>query len=647
MDPLNPLQSSRSEEEFSRLHNQESLGRVQSESPASKYSDVWQRAKLKIRVNLALSRLLDKSNPRNSSSQNASQVFTIKKSSRLFTSSPQNKQPVTPWFIFYPKSKFKIWWNFFLALVLLYTATVTPFTMAFVESEEWDYWRMIDLFIDFLFFVDFLMTCLTAYFDDFDNLVVNVWKIVFHYSKSWMVVDILSFFPFNLFDSENPESRGPNDFSKVFRIPRVYKLLKVTRLLKMLVHCKNIECVERFQMWFTWKNSVMRLVKSLITILICVHVSACFWYFSAKIEQFGPDTWVSRYQYQDSDTATKYLVSVYWAFTTLCTVGYGDISGFTNLERLLSIGWMVCGHYFFAFTIGTLSSMMSSIESNKDILENKLQIIDQFAEEANLSDKLKKRIQVALKYSANRRGFSWTDKLEIINELPKHLRYEVAINMHRGAAKDIKVFKDKDQSLIAFVVPLLLPMFLQKDEFVYSELEFADEIYFVVRGRVSYNCDNDSISFYAVQRGDYFGDIEVLKGIARKYSAHAVRETEVLILKRDLLSEIKEKFQDFWSEIKKKAIRKEQAFEKIVIEMQEIIRLKKTGQLASVNMHIFKQKIQEIFEMRCKSIKTEYEYELKDVENRLETLSELLSSKRLRRFAFSESEVEPYLRTLN
>ena len=648
-ETMDPLISSRSEGVTLKILSLDSLDNNKSYSTGfSKYSDVWQRAKLKIRVNLALSRLLDKSSAKRQVNKQSSQIFTIKKSSRLFSTLPEVKIPKTPWFIFYPKTKFKFVWNTILALILLYTATVTPFTMAFVESTDWDQWKVIDLSIDVIFFLDFLINCLTAYYDDFDNLVSSVWKIVIHYAKSWMIIDIISFFPFNLFDS-NPDSsahRNPNNLSKFLRIPRIYRILKVSRLLKMLVHYKNFELADKFQSCFSLKNSIMRLIKSLLTIAVCLHIFACFWFFSAKIDQFGPDTWVSRYGYQNYDIGTLYLISIYWAFTTLCTVGYGDIFGFTNIEKLICIACMSSGLYFFSFTIGSLSSMMSSIDTNKDILQHKLEVIDEFAEESRLDDKLKTRIKLALKYSANRRGFSWIDKLSIINELPKHLRYEVAINMHRGAARDIKILQNKDHNLVSFIVPLLQPMFLQKDEFVYSEQEYADEIYFVIRGRISYGFEKESIPFYAVQRGDYFGDIEVVKGQPRKYSAHAVRESEVLIMNRELIKEVREKFQEFWNEIKGKVVRKEKAFEKIIIEMQEIIRLKNLGELDKVNMHAFKKHIDQIFELRCRTIRTEYQYELKDVKGRLETLAEILGSKlevKNLKFAFSESEVKQYI----
>jgi len=119
----------------------------------------------------------------------------------------------------------------------------------------------------------------------------------------------------------------------------------------------------------------------------------------AKLDGFGPDTWVVRMGYENDDPGKLYLASFYWALVTLTTVGYGDITALTSLERVLAMGWMTFGMIFFSFTIGNLTAMVGGMDSKETILSNKLQLIDQFCIEARLSKVLKRRLKKTLKYS--------------------------------------------------------------------------------------------------------------------------------------------------------------------------------------------------------------------------------------------------------
>lgn len=77
---------------------------------------------------------------------------------------------------------------------------------------------------------------------------------------------------------------------------------------------------------------IYKLFKFIISVCMCVHIMGCFWFFTAKLENFTPETWVVKYGYYDESEGTQYLAAIYWAFTTVTTVGYGDIAAGSELE---------------------------------------------------------------------------------------------------------------------------------------------------------------------------------------------------------------------------------------------------------------------------------------------------------------------------
>lgn len=46
-----------------------------------------------------------------------------------------------------------------------------------------------------------------------------------------------------------------------------------------------------------------------------------------------PDTWIVRCRYDDDPNYAVYIASLYFVLTTILTVGFGDISGYTVNER--------------------------------------------------------------------------------------------------------------------------------------------------------------------------------------------------------------------------------------------------------------------------------------------------------------------------
>ena len=58
----------------------------------------------------------------------------------------------------------------------------------------------------------------------------------------------------------------------------------------------------------------------------------------------------------------QYFYAAYFVVTTMTTVGYGDLSGYTTTERIYCIILMIFGVLCFTFVSGALSSIMSSVD---------------------------------------------------------------------------------------------------------------------------------------------------------------------------------------------------------------------------------------------------------------------------------------------
>lgn len=67
-----------------------------------------------------------------------------------------------------------------------------------------------------------------------------------------------------------------------------------------------------------------------VIMLVMMHMVACLWLYMGEAVD---NSWISNTMGltdgHDATRSTKYISAFYWVVTTLATVGYGDIKGFT------------------------------------------------------------------------------------------------------------------------------------------------------------------------------------------------------------------------------------------------------------------------------------------------------------------------------
>jgi hypothetical protein len=80
--------------------------------------------------------------------------------------------------------------------------------------------------------------------------------------------------------------------------------------------------------------------------------------------------------FMDQTIWELYLTACYWTITTITTVGYGDIdAGNNNEERLYTAFVMIIGVFLYSYTIGSLSTLLANLDSSKEKLNRKLEVL--------------------------------------------------------------------------------------------------------------------------------------------------------------------------------------------------------------------------------------------------------------------------------
>ena len=106
----------------------------------------------------------------------------------------QKKLNNTKWLMF-PKNKFKQGWDIWVMLLLIYTATIVPYTVCFYD-ETGDFGFLFDLVMDLSFTIDIILTFFTAILLKSGRLELSRGAIAWHYITGYFVLDVVTTFPY-------------------------------------------------------------------------------------------------------------------------------------------------------------------------------------------------------------------------------------------------------------------------------------------------------------------------------------------------------------------------------------------------------------------------------------------------------------------
>ena len=409
-----------------------------------------------------------------------------------------------PWIIL-PDNPYKKMWDLLIAFLILYSAIITPYDIAFSDTNKVSWFEIL---IDILLGIDIVLTFFSAYTDDEENLVKNHRKIIKKYLKSWFIIDIISVLPISYIF--NPTGRY-SGLTKISKLPKLYRLVKLTKLLRITKMSSkgNLNKVTKFFMEKLKINAnVERLFFFVLTFLLMNHLCACFWYFMAKIEDFSPDSWVVRLGYIDSSNVELYIISFYWTLTTVTTVGYGDITAGTTIERIYNLFIMSFGVLLYSFAIGSLSSIVSTLDQKSEEMNQKLQILSSIKKEFNLEQNIYDKVRKVIKYDLSR---NQKDKMVFLQELPNKLRIELSQIMHDKVIQNFYFFRDQPSDFFAYVAPLLKPVKFSQNDYLYKCQDMIDEMYFVAKGTVIFCLEKKygEKEIREIKKNNNFGEIEM------------------------------------------------------------------------------------------------------------------------------------------
>jgi hypothetical protein len=449
-------------------------------------------------------------------------------------------------------SRPRLLWDSLILVLIAVSCVLVPYQFAFGQATALSGFQIIYL-IDLFFIGDIFLNCYTT-FRRQGIEVTDGPSCTRHYARRMMAVDIFGSLPLDLIAwvlIGNGQFLGGSAILAL----RLLRLLRIVRLFVIL------------QRWeaFNWSNpGALRVFKFLVSILLLMHWLACIWFFSALASGFPADSWAARANIVNSGPIAQYIRSLYWTITTMTTVGYGDITPARSIEYVLSAIIMLMGASLYAFIIGSIASLLSSIQAAKNSHWERIDSVTEFLRQRQVPAEIDAKVRNYYEYVWER--YRGLDKNEMLNDLPGPLRLEILLHLASNMLETVPLFKHCSPALRNALLISLESKTFTPGSYIANEGELGKSIFFIVEGSVEILTVADGKSWGTLGEGDYFGFMSLALGERRTASIKSNGFCDVLILNKDDFSRIKTEFPEFNDVLKRVSAERTEQISDLVLE---------------------------------------------------------------------------------
>ena len=378
----------------------------------------------------------------------------------------------------------------------LYEVIIIPFYLAknncFCDNfiNENYLYLFINYFIDTFYIIDMLMSFLRPYYNYEFKLIKITKKIIKHYLGSMFFLDFLEAIPFftishHLCKYNLSESRQcfTNSMPNELVFIKICTLIKSLKIMKITQEKKN-KAMDDFYEFISENFYLEKLINFSLFLLECLfalHIFICLHIFFGK--QDTPN-WIIKTNVQDMNFSEIYMTSFYFIMTTMTTVGYGDITCVSFIERIFQIILLAIGIIAYSFIISEVGNH----------IQNENYIQEQLNEKKNVLEKIRIAYPMPFKLYTKIHKYLLKDcrnvkknKVNILlDSLPDKIKSDVLFSVYKIFIKNFKIFKEINNSNFIFkILSNLIPISTKKNDLLIREGDMVENIIFVKEGRLS------------------------------------------------------------------------------------------------------------------------------------------------------------------
>ncbi|XP_054471146.1 potassium voltage-gated channel subfamily H member 7-like [Anoplopoma fimbria] len=449
-------------------------------------------------------------------------------------------------------SPFKAVWDWLILLLVIYTAILTPYSAAFLLNDTEEQKRrecgyscsplnVVDLMVDIMFIIDILINFRTTYVNLNEEVVSDPAKIAIHYFKGWFLIDMVAAIPFDLliFGSGSDETTT------------LIGLLKTARLLRL------VRVARKLDRYSEYGAAVLMLLMCIFALI--AHWLACIWYAIGNVEKpylehkigWLDNLGVSigkRYNYSDPNSGPsikdKYVTALYFTFSSLTSVGFGNVSPNTNSEKIFSICVMLIGSLMYASIFGNVSAIIQRLYSGTARYHAQMLRVREFIRFHQIPNPLRQRLEEYFQHSwAYTNGIDMNT--EVLKGFPECLQADICLHLNKSLLEDCKAFQGASKGCLRALAMHFKTTHAPPGDTLVHSGDVLTALYFLSRGSIEIL--KDDIVVAILGKNDIFGEMIHLLAKPGKSNAdvRALSYCDLSTIQREDLLEVIDMYPEF------------------------------------------------------------------------------------------------------
>ena len=213
---------------------------------------------------------------------------------------------------------------------------------------------------------------------------------------------------------------------------------------------------------------------------------ACMWSFAGRYggrgeDSYYVDSWQSRSGIIDEVRLDEYIMALYWAVSSVTTVGYGDITPSTRAELCVAIIGMSVGIFLYGWLTAVLTAFFLHRDPHDEMVNSKMSQLTFYLKKHEYPRDMKRQILSYFRHYYN--NTSSFDDVQMLQQLPYTLYESAAHFLVEKLIKNFVVFTGIEKDIVALILKVLKPM-TSNDEIV-KRGQPADTMFLINKGIVN------------------------------------------------------------------------------------------------------------------------------------------------------------------